>query len=46
MGALERFDGSIKNPVVAIYSRAVNGDSSGSSGIGTTFEGFGFSSFG
>jgi hypothetical protein len=44
IGALERFAGSKSSPVEAISSMAVKGDSSGSSGMGTTLVVFSLSS--
>jgi hypothetical protein len=44
IGALERFAGSKSRPVEAISSMAVKGDSSGSSGMGTTLVVFSLSS--
>ena len=45
MGARDLFEGSNKSPIVAISSIAVNGDSSGSSGIGAALLVFGLSYF-
>jgi hypothetical protein len=44
IGALERLAGSKSKPVEAISSMAVNGDSSASSGMGTTLVVFSLSS--